>query len=127
MATVLKYISKNKINENKKFGITCVKYEFFLLDSIEVCEWPLAFSEYIMCKISENHLPTDHIGILIDQTGASGRIPFVPLAKLTPALFQEHFEIIFHNVEKQLYGSLSVEVTYVTPPSFRLMNLNKRK
>ena len=48
MAVFLRFHSKRKVDENKKFHFTTYEIEFFLTDSIDVLEWPNLFSERII-------------------------------------------------------------------------------
>ena len=119
-AVFLKFISKRKLNENFKFRITCSEFEFFLTAPINVSEWPLLFSEYIVEKITEDSPSNAYIGVTIKHGDDSGNIPFLPLGNLTPSVFDDHFEKIFCDIE-ELSGVLSLEVSLVSIPCCYLL------
>lgn len=115
MAVFLKFQSKRKLNDLPKFHMTVYEYEFLLTAPIVACEWPLLFSEYIVDRITEDTQPNDFLGISITNDDVSDYIPFSSVLKLTPTVFDDHFEKIFYDTEK-LSGKLSVEVTKVSVP-----------
>lgn len=114
-AVFLKFISKRTLNESPKFRINCSEFKFLLTGSIHSSEWPLVFSEYIVDTITENTPSNTSIGVTIKHGNVSGNIPFMPLANLTPTVFDDHFENIFCNVAK-LSGILCLEVSLVLIP-----------
>lgn len=112
MAVFLRLQSKKKTNENTKFGLTCVEFEFLVTAPIDVLDWPLAFSEYIINHITDDVPQTSFIGVTISHSSGSGHIPFYPFSKLTPTVFDDNFERIFQNIDS-LSGTLYIQVTYL--------------
>jgi len=115
MSTFIKFISKRKLNASSMFCLTAFEYKFGLIGAINMSEWPLMYSKYILGEIKLGLPSNTFVLIRVSHPKAEGYIPSTRSEQLTPTIFQEHFEKIFSGVDA-LDGVLTFEVTHVTVP-----------